>query len=97
MPNWTTNVLTIEGDNDNIQDFIKRVQTEEQEMPHIFENLLPCPQELKDTVSGWTPDEDVQSEREKQYKANEQKYGYKDWYVMVLMAWRSMFWVAKTT
>lgn len=57
MPNWTTNVLTIEGDTNKIAEFISKVQTEEQVMPHILENLLPCPQELKDTTSGhYTPE-----------------------------------------
>jgi len=84
MPNWCQNNLYIKGSPENLRDFVAKVtNTPEKENGRkydILQNLLPIPQELTDTVSGWSADEDVQTEREKQYEANKAKYGYKDWY-----------------
>jgi hypothetical protein len=43
-------------------------------------HLFPCPQELTDTVSGWSGDPEVQAEYERKWAENKDKYGYKDWY-----------------
>lgn len=86
MPNWCDNNLYIKGDKATLLDFIQKVkntpeQTEKRKQNYdILQNLYPTPQELVDTVSGWSNDETVQAEREKQYEANRAKYGSSDWY-----------------
>lgn len=93
MPNWCRNVLTVRGDKDTINNFINMVSLSEEEQKvrgqrcDILSKLYPCPQELTDTVSGWSADEAVQAEREKQYEANIAKYGYKDWYDWQVANW----------
>ena len=59
MPNWATNHLIIEGDDDRVQHFINAVtvnfmspdQPVDTDNPdyNILQSLLPCPQELRDT------------------------------------------------
>lgn len=96
MPNWCDNRLHISGDTETIKTFIQKVtNTEEQAQKRrqrydILQNLYPCPQELTDTVSGFSHDEAVQAEREKEYEANKAKYGYKDWY-----DWQNANWGTK--
>jgi hypothetical protein len=86
MPNWCGNNLYITGDRVAIADFIKRVtlspeQQEKQKQNYdILGQLYPTPQELVETVSGYSADETEQSERNKRYEANFAKYGARDWY-----------------
>lgn len=86
MPNWCNNNLIIKGDQELRNKFAEQVTLSEEEADKrgqrcdILGKLYPTPQELVDTVSGWTADESVQAEREKQYEANKAKYGSKDWY-----------------
>jgi hypothetical protein len=93
MPNWCDNRLHISGDIETIKTFIQKVtNTEEQaekrrQRYDILQNLYPCPQELTDTVSGFSHDENVQSERQQKYDANKAKYGYKDWYDWQYAKW----------
>lgn len=88
MPNWATNVLSIEGDNDKIAEFISKVKTDEQAYPHIMQNLLPCPQELTDTVSGHIPETSPDYAEWMQKKAsNMEKYGHQDWYDWQIANW----------
>lgn len=85
MPNYCSNTITIRGDKDTLDEFVKRVtvapdkrEADGQEY-EILKSLYPTPQELV-MVSGWSADETVQTEREKQYDANHAKYGSRDWY-----------------
>lgn len=93
MPNWCDNRLHISGDKETIMTFIEKARNtqeraEKRKQPYdILQNLYPCPQELTDTVSGYSNDEEVQKEREKQYEANKAKYGYKDWYDWQYAKW----------
>lgn len=75
MPNWVYTKMNVRGSEEEVKRFREGIREK-----GICESYFPCPQELRDTVSGWSADEAVQAEREKQYEANETKYGYKDWY-----------------
>jgi hypothetical protein len=96
MPNWCENVLYVKGDKSTLLEFIQKVknspeQAEKRKQGYdILGNLYPTPQELVDTASGWSNDEDVQAEREKQYEANRAKYGHSDWY-----GWNNANWGTK--
>jgi hypothetical protein len=52
----------------------------------LFGELLPCPKELTDTVSGFMG-EDKRAEHEAQQAANLEKYGYNDWYSFCVNEW----------
>lgn len=78
MPNWCTNNLYIQGKAEDLRRFHDAVKRDNGY--EILRSLVPTPQELTDTVSGWTNNEAEQAEREKQYAKNTAKYGYKDWY-----------------
>jgi len=78
MPNWCENNLYIQGKPEELRRFHDAVKKDGGY--DILRSLVPTPQELTDTVSGWTNNEAEQAEREKQYEANKAKYGYKDWY-----------------
>lgn len=59
MPNWATNILTVEGDEDEVKKFIHSVlvttpdnDIDEEECEYsILSRLLPCPKDLTDTVA----------------------------------------------
>lgn len=83
MPNWCGNSLSIEGDSNELKRFRDAITTVDEKGAFtyaILTSLYPVPQELTDTVSGWSADEAEQAEREKQYAENLAKYGHKDWY-----------------
>lgn len=96
MPNWCSNNLYIKGDPTDVANFIQRVRLPKSEQEKrgqeydILGQLYPTPQELQDTVSGWSNDPEVQAERQKQYEANFAKYGSKDWY-----DWNNRNWGSK--
>jgi hypothetical protein len=52
----------------------------------LFSELLPCPQELTDTVSGFMG-EDKRAEHEAQQAANVEKHGYANWYDFCVNEW----------
>jgi hypothetical protein len=52
----------------------------------LFSELIPCPQELTETVSG-SVGEDKRAEHEAQQKANVEKYGYPNWYDFCVNEW----------
>jgi len=89
MPNFCDNTLHIEGADDEIQRFLDSTTIGEHTY-EILKSLYPVPQELTDTVSGWSSNEEEQAEREKQYARNTEKYGYKDWY-----DWQNANWGTK--
>ena len=83
MPNWCDNSLTVTGDEAEIARFLTNVRHTEEDGSHtyrILTSLVPCPQELMDTESGWSADEEAQAERQNKYTTNLIKYGAKDWY-----------------
>lgn len=46
----------------------------------IFERNHPCPEELRNTQSVWHGDKKLQKKQDEIEKANEKKYGSKNWY-----------------
>jgi hypothetical protein len=52
----------------------------------LLSELLPCPQELTETVSG-SMGEDKRAEHEAQQAANVEKYGYANWYDFCVNEW----------
>lgn len=51
MPNWTNNCLSVEGNEQEVQDFINKVTTEGDDTYSILNTLLPTPTDLGD--DGW--------------------------------------------
>ena len=78
MPNWCNNNLTVRGTYKQVSKFVEDVRDDEDGFR--LAQLVPCPQELKDTTSGWYSDEVKQKALEEQQKRNIEKYGYADWY-----------------
>jgi hypothetical protein len=82
MPNWCYNTLTLKSENPEL---IKRVIEGDEE--NFFEKFFPCPQELSDTVEGFTSDEVESKKLEAQRKANIEKYGHASWYSWCVENW----------
>ena len=76
MPNWCNNSVEIYHDDPAM---IERVRKGFNGAKGLFGELIPCPQELLDTVSGFMG-EDQREAHEAQQKANIEKYGYATWY-----------------
>lgn len=84
MPNWTTNILKIRGDQKRLEEFQEKNDGEKKEALS-FEGLIPMPLGL-DILSSSQPNEDLQ----KKYDENIKKYGFKCWY-----DWRRANWGTK--
>lgn len=82
MPNWCNQYLTVQGDNAELNRLIKETEKldDEGEKFISFNGLIPCPQELTDTIEGSYGDEEKQKELEERQKKNLLRYGYKTWY-----------------
>jgi len=84
MPNWTKCTLEVYGNEDQVNDFIKKAVYTHQDgetAPIACEAFVPCPQELTDTMAGsYGIDDPKQKELEAKEKANLAKYGHKNWY-----------------
>jgi hypothetical protein len=82
MPNWCSNSLRIgHKDPAKVQLVIDALANES-----FFSTLLPCPQELKDTVSGSVAENEKEA-HEAQQALNREKFGYTDWYEHNLAVW----------
>ena len=83
MPNWAYNNVTIQHADKAMIDRI-----ENSAKTGILQELIPVPQELTDTVSGFfgrdTPE---QAELEAKQAANVAKYGYATWYEFCNEVW----------
>lgn len=97
MPNWCNNQLQVRGDKNVIDDFISKITLTAEEAEKrgqkydILGNLVPTPQELKDTVAGFFGEGTAeQAEQEQKEAQNKAKYGYKDWY-----DWQNANWGTK--
>ena len=75
MPNWCNNSVEIYHDDPAMIERVRKGFNGE----GLFGELIPCPQELVDTVSGFMGD-DKQAAHEAQQKSNLEKYGYANWY-----------------
>lgn len=83
MPNWCDNSLMI---NHKDPAMMKKV-FDAWDSGHFLQSLHPCPQELYDTFSGYSGDEEKQKENEAKQVANVDKYGYQNWYDWCLGNW----------
>lgn len=86
MPNWCSNSMSVEGDPATIKRFLSAVTNDEGKIS-ILNRLVPVPQELRDTPSGFFGDSDKQKEMELQNERNLVKYGHKDWYDWQYAEW----------
>lgn len=82
MPNWCNNSVEIYHEDPAV---IERVRTAFND-GGLLSELLPCPQELTETVSG-SMGEDKRAEHEAQQAANVEKYGYANWYDWCVNEW----------
>ena len=74
MPNWVSTRLTVKGSEEVVKRFANGIKDSQ-----ILESYIPCPTELRDTVSGWVGEEKADEHRQ-QMESNTTKYGFKDWY-----------------
>ena len=82
MPNWCNNSVEIYHDDPAMLERVRKGFNN----GGLFSELIPCPQELTDTVSGFMG-EDKRAEHEAQQAANLEKYGYNDWYSFCVNEW----------
>jgi hypothetical protein len=81
MPNWCFQNFEVAGKSSDLEKFAETTrQVKDGNEFFGLNHLFPIPEELANTVSGWSNNEEEQAELEKQYEANKEKYGYKDWY-----------------
>lgn len=81
MPNWCFQNFEVAGKSSDLEKFAEATrQVKDGNEFFGLNHLFPIPEELANTVSGWSGNETEQAEREKQYEANKEKYGWKDWY-----------------
>ena len=82
MPNWCNNSVEIRHEDPAMIERVRKGFND----GGLFSELLPCPQELTDTVSGFMG-EDKQAAHEAQQKANIEKHGYANWYDFCVNEW----------
>lgn len=82
MPNWVSTTASVSGSQEEVQRFIAGIKD-----ARILESYVPCPQELRDTMSGFSNDEEVMEEMRKKNADNIAKYGHKDWYEWQYEVW----------
>jgi hypothetical protein len=83
MPNWCNNFVEVSH-----EDPAKiKALAEAMERGEFCEFVIPVPQELKDTVSGFHGDSDEQRKLEEQTARNVEKYGAGNWYDFCVNRW----------
>ena len=82
MPNWCNNSVEIYHSDPAMIERVRKGFND----GGLFTELIPCPQELTDTVSG-SMGEDKRAEHEAQQAANVEKYGYPNWYDFCVNEW----------
>ena len=82
MPNWCNNSVEIYHSDPAMIERVRKGFND----GGLFTELIPCPQELTDTVSG-SMGEDKRAEHEAQQAANVEKYGYANWYDFCVNEW----------
>jgi hypothetical protein len=82
MPNWCNNVVEISH---NDKEIMERVKTAFND-GRLLDEFVPVPKELNITA-GRLGDIEEQKALELQEKANEAKYGYKNWYDYCVNEW----------
>ena len=83
MPNWCSNTLTLtHADPAMLQRAVAGFNR-----GGLFQEFVPCPQDLIDTVSGFLGDDEEQRLLEERQKANREKHGYTTWYEFCVARW----------
>ena len=83
MPNHCTNHLTVSGDAKEIKRFHEAItagERQDHEQFRILDNLFPTPQELHETVKGFSANGGQNPENAEKQKVNMEKFGVPDWY-----------------
>ena len=83
MPNHCTKHLTVSGDAKEIKRFHEAItagERQDHEQFRILDNLFPTPQELRETVKGFSANGGQNPENAEKQKANMEKFGVPDWY-----------------
>jgi hypothetical protein len=80
MPNWCNNSVEIRHEDPAM---IERVRTAFNG-EGLLQEFIPVPQELRDTVSGYVPEQEA---LEAKQAANREKYGYSTWYDFCVNEW----------
>jgi hypothetical protein len=83
MPNWCSNHITVRGGNSAE---IKRL-ADALSAGEFCNAVIPTPQELTDTVSGFMGDTEEQAKLEAKTRSNIEKYGYSNWYDFQVNNW----------
>ena len=82
MPNWCNNSVEIYHTDPAMIERVRKGFND----GGLYSELIPCPQELTETVSG-SMGEDKRAEHEAQQAANVEKYGYPNWYDFCVNEW----------
>lgn len=82
MPNWCNNSVEIRHEDPAMIERVRKGFNGD----GLFGELIPCPKELTDTVSGFMG-EDQKAAHEAQQAANVEKYGYANWYDHNISEW----------
>ena len=82
MPNWCNNSVEIYHADPAMIERVRKGFND----GGLLSELLPCPKDLTDTVSG-SMGEDKRAEHEAQQAANVEKYGYANWYDFCVNEW----------
>lgn len=83
MPNWVSTKLSIRGSHNELVRFRDGIN----ESKSIMESYIPTPQQLRDTMSGFTRDEKTMEELVIKQEENIAKFGHKDWYEWQYAVW----------
>jgi hypothetical protein len=83
MPNWVSTQVSIRGQHNELARFRDGINSSNS----IMESYIPTPQELRDTMSGFTHDEEKMKELAIKQEENIAKYGHKDWYEWQYATW----------
>ena len=92
MPNWCYNRLIIDTTTDSgkliAKAFIPSKRGEDGNLYATpFQDLMPCPEELRIEAGFYGEDTEKQKEMDAIYKANKEKYGYQHWYDWCYAKW----------
>ena len=90
MPNWCQNSLTITHDDPKMIARAKAAFLDGK----LFNEFIPVPQDLVDTVSGYMGDGEDQRKLEAQSAKNRHAYGYANWYDFCCGEWGTKWDVA---
>ena len=83
MPNWCMNTMTISHKDPSM--VTKALDA--WNSGRFLQTLVPCPQDLIDTVSGYLGDGEEQKQLEKKQAENIEKYGYPTWWEYCVSEW----------